>query len=330
MVSRLLVPLLCITALVAACGGEEAECASATTDANGLLRATVANLPEMRSATVDLNLTAGGRGGLRLQGPFSAEEDGRLPRFAFAASLGSGERSLKAGVTWTGEEGYVALQGTAYEVSPLVMGQIAAGYEQALKDGKRGGLLLGGIDFSSWVRNARNEGLARVGDDETIKLTGRADAQRVLADLDTLSTRAGSLSLPGVGGMLPGRLTPKQREAATKAAEAMTITVHTGATDRILRRLIVTARNLSFDVTFSDVGEDQEIDAPAGARPFSELVKMFEAAGFGHLGGALGGGHDRERSKRGAQNNVDKYAECLREANGDRAKGRKCASLLSG
>ena len=32
----------------------------------------------------------------------------------------------------------------------------------------------------------------------------------------------------------------------------------------------------------------------------------------------------------GTPNNVDKYAACIEQANGDRAKARKCADLLAG
>lgn len=330
MASRLIVPLLCIAALATGCGSEQVERASATSDPAELLRTTVDNLGEMRSATVDLKLRADTRGALRLQGPFSTDGTGRLPKFAFDASLESQGRSLTAGATWTGEDGYLALQGTPYEVSPLVMGQVVARYEQALKDGEGGGLLLDGIDFSKWLGDARNDGPARVGDAETIKLSGRPDVPRVLADIDTLSERAAALSLPGVGGMVPGRLTPLQRKRAAKAGQAMRITVYTGAADRILRRLVVAADSVLFDVTFTKVGKDQAIAAPSGARPFGELLETFDAAGVGEMGSALGGSLEREPDKRVAPNRVDEYAACLEQADGDRAKGRKCASLLTG
>ncbi len=32
----------------------------------------------------------------------------------------------------------------------------------------------------------------------------------------------------------------------------------------------------------------------------------------------------------GTPNNVDKYADCIEKAGGDRAKARECAALLSG
>ena len=48
-----------------------------------------------------------------------------------------------------------------------------------------------GIDFTKWLRNARNEGAAQVGDAETIKITGKADVKQVIADLDKITAEGG-------------------------------------------------------------------------------------------------------------------------------------------
>ena len=112
----------------------------------------------------------------------------------------------------------------------------------------------------------------------------------MLADLDTLVARAGALSLPGMGAGMP-RLGGQDRAAAAAAMKTMTISLYTGADDRILRRLVVNGavenHPVALDVTFTDVGKDQTIAAPADAKPFSELLKLFDAAGFGGLEKAL-------------------------------------------
>jgi hypothetical protein len=278
----------------------------------------------MRSGALDLKLRGGLSWDLHLRGPFAEDGEGRMPKFAFEATMGSGGgSSVSAGATWTGEKGYVALQGTPYEVSPLLMGQVVASYEEAAKGGKGGaGLVLGGIDFAKWIKAPLNEGPARVGDADTIKISGAADPERVLADLDTLATQVGTLSLPGVGGKVP-KLQGEDLEAAADAIESMKITVYTGAADRVLRRLVVTGNHeqtpLSLDLTFTGVGKDQTIAAPADAKPFSELMKKFDVAGIEALPKAPA-----------KQNKVDEYAACIREASGDRAKARKCAELLNG
>ena len=349
---RFLVPLLSVV-LLAACGGsgegDPGERASASTDVNSLLRSTFNNLDKMKSATVDLKVGITPRGAAasdgpvsaHLSGPFASQGTGKLPKFAFTAELQSGGQTFNAGVTWTGSKGYVSLLGAPYEVSDLVMKQFVAGYEQALKNRKpgNGGLVLGtlGIDFTKWLPDARNEGEAQVGDAETIKVSGEADVERVIADLDKITQKAAALNVPGASGRIPQSLTPQQKQEAADAIKTLTVTVYTGAEDRILRRLTVDAdlkdaaskidAGLLLDLTFTKVAEDQQFTAPANAKPFSELLKAVDATGLTAFGQTPGGDPAPDSSV--TPNNVDKYAACIEKAEGDRAKARKCAELLS-
>jgi hypothetical protein len=89
--------------------------------------------------------------------------------------------------------------------------------------------------------------------------------------------------------------------------------------------------DLDLDLQFTKVGEDQQITAPAHAKPFAELLKATGALGSGGLGGLLGGTSGLDPSAAGGgAGNVDKYARCVNKANGDSAKARKCAALLTG
>jgi hypothetical protein len=350
MLRRLCFIVLVTGLALAGCGGDtKAERASSASDVNSLLRQTFSNLDEMRSAQVDLKVRIEPRGAnasegpvsARLTGPFATQGPGTLPRFAFNAQLQSGGRTVTGGATYTGDKAFVTLQGTPYEVSGLVLRQFVAGYEQALKSRKgNGGLVLGalGIDFTKWLPDARNEGEAKVGDADTIKISGAADVDQVIADLDKIAQRAQALNLPGASGRLPQRLTPEQKRAAAAAVKALNVTVYTGADDRILRRLVVSAdlkdessdvdAALQFDLTFTKVGEDQSFPEPSNPKSFRELLKALDAAGLMDLD-ALGGG-SASAGKAPSANNVDKYAQCIEQADGDRAKARKCAALLSG
>jgi len=352
---RFIVPLLTV-AFLAGCGGDDdkgepAQRASAGSEPNALLRSTFLNLGKMKSATVDAKVSVESRGAnaqagtvaARLSGAFASQGAKKLPKFAFKAEMTSAGRTVSGGATFTGEKAYVAMQGTAYEVSDLLVRQFVAGYEQALKTQKKqqGGLVLGalGVDFRRWLKNSRNAGEAQVGDAKTIKIVGSADVKQVVADLEKISKRAASL--PGAGGSLPQSLTPEQKQRVTEAIKSVDVTVYTGADDQILRRLTVSASlqdtaskvdaALLLDITFTKVGQDQQIEAPANARPFTELLQALDAAGLADLG--LGGGSGEDVAPdvpEGTANNVDKYARCIEDAKGDRAKARKCASLLSG
>jgi hypothetical protein len=258
---RKLVPILALTGLLAAGCGSDFERASAQSDAQTLLRETAGATPEVRSATVDFKASNEGETA-SLEGAFEVEEEGRLPKFSFTGT----HRGETAGATWTGEQGYVTLDGTSYEVSGLLTGQIEAGFEEAFK---RRALM---PDVSRWLSNPRNEGLADVGGEETVKITGQADVPRVMDDIDQLLKSGKSLNLA------VDPLSPEDRQQAIDDIEKLDVTVYTGAADRILRRVVVNAvvdneGAATFDLTLTRVGEDQDIEAPDDARPFSELLK---------------------------------------------------------
>jgi hypothetical protein len=200
-----------------------------------------------------------------------------------------------------------------------------------------------GIDFTKWLPDARNEGAAQVGDAQTIKISGKADVKQVIADLDKITEKAATLNVPGAAGKVPQKLTPQQKASTENAIKALTVTVYTGAQDRILRRLTVNAdlkasaskidAAVLLDVTFNKVAKAQTFPVPDNPRPFGELLKAIDAAGIADLGLGLGSGSagsDATAPNSSTNpNNVDKYASCIEEADGDRAKARKCAELLS-
>ena len=257
---RFLVGFLAVLLAVSSgCGTDAPERVSANTDASALLRSTVQNLPELKSASVDLKVSARD-GSARVTGPFAAGDNAReLPRFALAATITSGTRTKTAGATWTGERGYATLDGTAYEVPSLYVRQLTAGFEQAAP--------LLGVDVSKWVTAPRNEGTADVAGVETIKVSGAANVPQVAADVRKLVA-----SLP-LGAALP----PLSAGAVKNAR----VDVYTGAADQQLRRLVVSAtadgHPVVVDLTLSKVGADVSIDAPKNARPFSELTGKLGA-----------------------------------------------------
>ena len=178
-----------------------------------------------------------------LNGPFQSQGKGKLPKVQLTAKLEGGGQNFNAGVTWLGDKGYVNLKGVDYEVSGLVAKQFAAGYEQAAKQQKKGSntALLLGIDFSKWLKNGRNEGDAKVGDTDTIKLTGEADVTQVIADVQRIAQKASTLNVPGTQDV-PSRSSRRQQEQQiVSAVKKFAIEVYTGAETAILRRLVVNA-----------------------------------------------------------------------------------------
>ena len=206
------------------------------------------------SAAVDLRVDA--NGSAHVTGAFVVEEEGRLPKFTLTAT----HRGESASAVWTGEQGYVTLEGTPYKIPGLITGQIEAGFEEA---NQRQALA---PDVSRWLADPRNEGVVAIDGEETVKISGAANDKQVLADIERLLTQVQSFKLAD-------GLSADEREKASNAIGSLTVTVFTGATDRVLRRLVVSGPDVHLDLKLSRVDEDQEIEAPENARPFSELLK---------------------------------------------------------
>jgi len=339
MTGRLLLLLSVCVALIAGCGDAQTEPASSSTDVNTLLRDTFRNLDKVKSANISAKLAADGGGEsftASLNGPFQSQGKNKLPKVQLDAKLEGGGQSFTAGVTWLGDKGYVNLQGTSYEVSGLVAKQFQAGYEEAASKQKKTDpdeQLILGVDFSKWLKNGRNAGEAKVGDTDTIKLTGDADVAQVISDVQRMAEKATTLNLPGTQDV-PTRITPEQKREIVDSVKKFAIEIYTGKDDRILRRIVVNAdvqdqaskdtSHVVFDLTLNDVGDDQDFNAPKNAKPFSELVKAAKELTSGVAGSGASGG-----ASSGAAN-LDEYTKCIDDAQGDTSKMGKCADLIDG
>jgi hypothetical protein len=252
--------------VVAGCGADPSERASATSDAQSLLRQTFANTSKLKSASVELQVASREGHGV-LRGPVVVDQPGKLPKFALSAKLTAGSQTKTVGATWTGTDGFLALDGKSYAVPSALVQMATAGYDQALQQGPQLGL-----DASAWIVAPRNAGVATVGDVQTIKLTGKADLARVTADVGKLAQGQPGFSMPDLAG-------------AGKDVKNATVTVYTGADDQILRRLVVNAdvkgAPALLDLTLTRVNAAQEIKPPAHARPFSELMAQMQRNGGG-------------------------------------------------
>jgi hypothetical protein len=342
--AALLSLLVALVLAVAACGGSD-DAATASTDVDELLTQTFTGSKEVKSGNLDLSLKLEAQGGeaelegpvsLRLRGPFQAQDGGKLPKFRLEASFEGAGQSIKAGATSTAEKGFLSFQGTDYAVTPQVFQQFKAGFEQAQKEATEGeedqSFASLGMDPRKWLTDPRNEGEAKVGDADTIKITGGVDMARLLDDVNAALGKAASLGLGGAGEV-PERLTEAQRRQVIEAVKDPRVEIYTGAEDKILRRMVVnlgvqdsgTSGTVAFDVAITDLNEDQDIAEPADARPFDELLGQL--GGLSALGGTTGSAPSDDA---GSDADLEEYSKCLSEAGDDVAKTRECADLLAG
>jgi hypothetical protein len=350
---RSAVPLslfLTVALVVAGCGGSDSE-VSSSTDVNELLTKTFTGSKKVESGNLDVSIKIAAQGGesqlegpvnLSLSGPFQAQGGGKLPEFKLEAAFEGAGQSIKAGATSTGEKGYVSFQGTDYVVDDQIFRQFKAGFEQAQKQGSDQDQSFAslGMDPRNWLTSPKNEGDAKVGDEDTIKITGGVDVGKLLDDVNNALGKASSLGLQGAG-QVPEKLTEEQKRQVIEAVKDPRVEIYTGKEDTILRRLVInlgiddkassTSGTVGFDISITDLNEDQDIAEPADAKPFKDLIGQF--GGLGALGGgASGSGSGSGQAPSGgggSSEDLEKFSKCVTEAGEDTEKARKCSELLT-
>jgi hypothetical protein len=353
-VARVTALALAVLALVilAGCGGGGDQ-ASSSTPVDELLRQTFSGNKHVTSGNLSIALNADSKGGatqgpisVRISGPFESQGKGKLPKFALTAALSGGGQNLTAGLTSTGDKAYVRFQGTDYVVSDQVFQQFKKGYEQAQAQSGSGSgqgrsLASLGIDPRRWLTNARNAGEAKVGDTDTIKITGGVDVHKLLDDVDTLLQKTRELGGTAAQNV-PQQLTEQEKQQAVKAVKNVSVQIYTGKDDKILRRMVIAlgvqapqgsttaagqSADVRLDVQLTDVNEGQDISAPSNAKPFNQLLSKLGGLGFGSA--VPGTGSGGTGSSGASADNLQKYSQCIQKAGNDATKARKCANLLT-
>jgi hypothetical protein len=351
-VTRSLQPILlalvaALALAVGACGSSGDE-ASSDTDVNTLLTDTFKGNKDVKSGKLNLALKVDAKGGtsstqgplnISVSGPFQSEGKQKLPKFDIDFAFEGAGQSIKAGLTSTGTKGFVNFQGQDYAVSDQVFQQFKAGFEQAQKNGsssskKQQSLSSLGLDPRQWLTNPKNEGDAKVGDDDTIKITGGVDVNKLLDDVNTALSKVKQLGAQGTQN-LPSQLTAEQRKQVTDAIKDPKVEIYTGKEDKILRRMVVALKlaaqgdtaDVKLDFQLLDLNESQDISEPQNPKPFAQLMSKLNSLGLGGLNGLGASGGSSGSS--GSQQNLEKYSQCIQDADGDNAKIAKCADLLT-
>ena len=298
------------TGVLAGCGGDDD---GGDEDPQAVLDETFSNDESINSGVLDLSLdisAEGDEGGsfdASISGPFQGEEaeQGEFPQFDLTASLtgeGGGQSiDFDGGLIATSDQAFVSYQDTDYEVPQAFFNQIKRLSEQAAAqpetEGQDTGAILEqlGIDPSTWLTNVENEGDEEVEGTDTTHIHGDANVAAVLEDFQSAAERTGAGTTQ--------QIDPDEIAEVEDAIDEASIDVYSGVDDRILRRLDfnlaisppeddasgVDSADVGFSLTFSDVNQDQTIEAPSDAQPFSQLEQDVGLPP-GLLEGALGGG----------------------------------------
>lgn len=357
--------LLAMAALLVACGGDDDGGGAGNEDPQKVLDQTFSGDRDIDSGNLDLSFkveASGDQGGnldAQLSGPFEDRGKGEVPGFdltASAAITGSGDDdfSFDGGLLSTGDAAFVNYKGNDYEVDRSIFDQFRESIEQSAGQQQDQGSVeqlfdqLGIEDPKSLLINLQNEGTEDVEGTETIHISGDLDVRRLVDGLKNLLGGAGALGALGGGTDVPS---PEELDQVADAIKEAHFDVYSGAEDKILRRLAVAltieppggATNrieVALDFSIGDVNEPQTIEAPSGARPFSDLLRELGVppgalnqlgGGLGGLGGGAGGdtGGPTAPALPGAGGNAEQaqeYLNCIAKAQ-SAADLQRCQSL---
>lgn len=238
-----------------------------------------------------------------LLGPFSRAPAAGREQFdvEFAATLA--EQQYVATVRSTGERVLVTLGDETFELDDA---------RRTFDASPRTRLPVTGFDPLHWIRGATIKGRERAVGVNTVRIGGRVDVERLLADLDRLFTTAGGSPS---GWTL---LSPQLRRRIAGAVRSSWIDIWSGAPDRLLRQIAVrfvfsfgdgaspvpglTGGKVNLHLRLDDVNDRAApaatFVAPGGRRPrpLAALTGAGAAEILEGIGAGLAGSRRRELS----------------------------------
>jgi hypothetical protein len=296
-------------------------CAGASGNAQTLLDETFSGRTEIESGDVNLSvaLSAAGRGAttnplaVRLSGPFQNVGAGKLPRFALQLQFSAAGHALQAGATSTGSALFVQLAGSWFSTPSSTYKALEQGYEQATKRAStakaHSTFSSLGIEPGRWLSNPSEVGTTTIAGVQTVHLSANVNVPAFLADVSKFSQAGAAL---GLGSTATEALSPTAITELAKSIKSAHVDVYTGQSDRLLRRLEVSATvsgtpqtqallgglssaDIKVLLEFSNLNKPQTISAPSNPQPPSQLlpalqqlVGVLRGVGSGSSGSSAG------------------------------------------
>ncbi len=223
---------------------------------------------------------------ISVNGAFDRAPKGKAPELDVDMVAEGAGSPVRFGVVSTGEKGFLMLAGRTYALP-------ASQFEQtfsARNDDESAALAALGIDPRSWLENVQDRGDATVAGVATDHVSASVNTDKLVNDLFRVASRSG-------GGAGVPQVSESDRKQAEDSIKSATLDVYASKSDGSLRRLSANVEfsseqgsgRVSLDMTLSDLGKPQRIEAPSGARPLAELRSADALSLFGGLGGAGSG-----------------------------------------
>ena len=359
---RVFVLALC-TATLASCGGGGSD----STDAEDLLDRAFSAQIQSADLRLEAELELEGQAGLdrplRIEatGPFRANP-GRLPSSDLELRIGAegGGQTVTTGFLSTGDRAFLKFQDVYYEQSGAAVRRANASIRKARGSGSLRSL---GLNPRGWLIAAVDKGEEEVGGVTTRHVSGRLDVEALMRDLNRFARRSGPAVEGAEGDNPPEPMSREDMRQIASLIEDPSFDVYVGVEDDLIRRISgrieldvsetettedepveLEAGRLVFSVELADVNGDQEIEAPASARPLSALTKRLGADGLlGGLAGLAGPDDSNplppagtpapappEADELGPENeDFREYSDCLEETQPEDTEAlQRCADLL--
>jgi hypothetical protein len=297
---RLLVSILSLFALgstVVACGGGGGE------DPQKVLDQTLSSHSSIKSGKLNLKLAIdihqqgneGGSVNAEISGPFENQGAGELPKFDldvsgiyhnFDTAAESPDSHFGGELISTGDAMYIAL---TRKGGGLLGGLFQGNFKlQQSQFALLKGAVLAIPISGSLLTNLSNEGDADVDGTPTTHISGDLNVDKAPAVLDFLHANAGGLRYAGLG-FLGGSPLPADSEVIAglnRLIDTARVDVYSAKQDHLLRRLTlhlslngvsVRTVDVTLDAKLNELNQPQTIEAPPNPKPFSELIRQFNA-----------------------------------------------------
>jgi len=348
-VRRALLALLFATLALASCGGGDDK-----ENVQDLLDKAFSSSIKSANLKLDAQVQLKGSPGLdrpvriTAAGPFRTNE-GKLPSVDIDLKVGTdgGGQTVTTGFLSTGDRAFVKFQDVYYEQPAS---EVAKANRSIAQNRDRRGSLRGlGLDPRTWLADAKDEGEEEIAGVKTRHVSGKLDVEAVMRNLNEFVRKSGA-ALGGATGQAPPQ--PLSAEDIRRVGEVVrdpTFHVYVGERDDIIRRVAgkiefdvpeesrqglggIQSGSIEFEIELADVNGDQQIEAPANARPLSALTRSL--GGGGTLPGLPDGSQEAAPAAPGGATGPEAkdfqdYAKCLDEARPEETEAlQRCAELL--
>lgn len=308
--------------------------------------------------TVDLTIVPRGSSTLRgpiqiaFGGPFVDHGAGRLPESDFTISISAEGHRGALQVISVGGKGYITVGGQSYRMPSASFKSLESGFGSLAASGtgsssNSGAFSSLGIKPLSWLVRPQIAGRSTIDGVATTRVRAGINTPAMLRDFSRLLGRTGSLGISGAGS-LPHSISLSTQRSIAHALGSPSFNLWTGTSDRLIRRLTVSATvpvtgatrtslggmrsaavTLGFE--YSHVNQPQTIAVPSATKPYSvfraQVSQVLQEIESALLTGSLGTGSGTTTT--GGSTADEKYTQCITAADGDVAKMQKCSKLLA-